>query len=80
MTTDKPGTRMFEAWAASMKFKPDAHRFLAGRYFFGPNNGTACRTALFETRDEARAAIRAATTWYTKGRPVRVRVTVEVLG
>lgn len=70
-------TVVFECWAASMKYKPDSHRFIAGRFFFDSENSVACRAALFKTRDEARSAIKMRTNWYTKGSPVRVRVAVE---
>lgn len=80
-----PRTVTFKCWAVEVKPRKKRvgsvnRTFLAGRYYFDPFAKTACRTALFETRREARAA-----SGYNKfselvKTPVRVRVTVEVIG
>lgn len=71
---------VFDAWAIRTRYYSEPQReFLAGRYFFSeyPHQESPMRTAIFETRREARDVCRGRSSGTVSHTPVRVRVTVE---
>lgn len=72
-------TKSFKAWAVVLKGREWGPAF-AGRYYFPdriPSHMEGCVTSLFKTRAKARQAVKGA---YYPASPVRVNVTIEVVG